>query len=698
MGRLKAYVQVLLPSGQVASSAHDRLGDWQDALATAWDQAASQVLLDAGFTRLGDEAVRGLLSGRGAGIYLTPAAWGVRPDGWLDEVEVVAGAQRIYRAVVSSMAVGKPDDSAEPEAMATDRPGGRPRGRPRKDASALPAQAARAFASFSGYLDFMWAFLPESDRDVVRRRLGWSGAVETMEEIGRGRTPAVSRARIGQIELRALKELRALPETAALVARLRAVVSGSAAAVPLSGLPQLDGWFDSGPIGQPWFPRLVRALSEKTLDVVEVGDRQFLVPMDRSEWAGLVQAARPLLRDAARDEALVPEVEARLAGLLADGMGKYAGLLMEAAGGDDLQVATDAEGGPRLVAYGRGAREIVKVVLFMAEEPLHRDEILARARAYSSHDVTDATILNAISEAGLLLAYGYHGHRRHVPLDDEEMATVVMAAEEVVLGAPSGRQWSSQEIISAIEALDLFDGERLDAYILGACLRHRGTRLVDLGRGVWRGGEEAAGGRLFIRDFIIGLLREKGRPLTTEEIKEEIREQRGLSATFQIQPRDPLFRIGTATWGLIDRDLPLGLAELDVYLDAIKAQLVRSGEGIYVGEIPAALEQVGLAVEWILDPELFLTLAQRRDDMRVTHSRYIVLSDWEDERRVMPPAAVLLAIEQNPGRSSVELAAAASGFAKREIAPVQVRSLVNNLGYEFDRRQGEWRPEGEQVE
>lgn len=692
MGLLKAYVQVLLPSGQVESSGHERLGEWQDALAAAWDRAATHVLLDAGFSRLEDGDVRRLLDGKSGGIYLTPGALGVRPPSWMEEVEPVAGSPSIYRAVVSPVAAECDAEQVPPVVQVTERP----RGRPPKAAPGAAPVARREFASLSGCLEFMWASLPESDRDVLQRRLGWSGPAQTMDEIGKSRKPEITRARVGQIEQRALKGLRGLPETKAMIDRLEAVVAGCAEPVPLTDLGRLDMWFESGPVQQPWFPRLVRALSGKSLDVVEVEGRSFVLPMDRSAWSALVHEAKPGLRAAAQEETAVIEVEARMARLLPDGMEKFARLLMQAAGGADLQFANDAEGEARLVAYGRGAREIVKAVLFMADEPLHRDEILARARARSSHDVTDGTILNAIADAGLLLARGHYGHRRHLPLDDEEMSAVVMAAEEVVMASSSARQWSGQEILAAIHEQGLFDAERLDPYILGACLRHLGTRLVDLGRGVWRAGGDDVGGRLFIREFIIGLLREKGRPLTTAEIKEEIQAQRGLSPTFQIQPRDPLFRLGTATWGLIDRDLPLGLGQLESYLDAIKARLLRSGEGIHSSEVPGILQASGLDVDWLVDPELFLTLAQRRDDMRVTHSRYIVLSNWEDERRVMPASAVLLAIEQDPRQSAADLAKAASGFAKRDISPVLVRSLVNNLGYEFDRQRGEWRPESGQ--
>jgi hypothetical protein len=96
-------------------------------------------------------------------------------------------------------------------------------------------------------------------------------------------------------------------------------------------------------------------------------------------------------------------------------------------------------------------------------------------------------------------------------------------------------------------------GGRLTPYVLNFALKDS-ELLVDLRRMVWGLGAawlEGAASRVDVRTAVIALLREHGSPMTTDEIRERLREVRGVSQTFQIHPSGPLVRVGTGLWGLV---------------------------------------------------------------------------------------------------------------------------------------------------
>lgn len=681
---LSAYVHSLFAGGHVANRQAAQPDDWQAALEAAYAEGARHVLLDAGFDALADDAVQALLGSLPPGIYLTAAALHVRPAGWWPQVGLVDGSPHLFRADLPQ--------PVSPGAGPAPLPVQRRRGRPRKHP--LPTGLAPAIAEaqprdLAHYLEQAWARLGEHDRDILHARLGVDGEPRTLEQIAQLRIPEVSRERIRQLEQRALKTLRELPASAHLLRRLRTLIRSDQPLLPMQQLQQRDPWFTASISTHPWFEKLVRALAESEIDTIEHDGQAILVPFPLAHWQHCVQQARTLLHRLSHEDCLLSQATEQVGHLLEDRHGTFRPLLWQAAGGDQVQCATGPDGQQRVVAMGQGAKELVKVVLFEASEPLHRDQVVQLVRARTQRDISDMSITNALPDVGVLMARGHYGLRRHLPYSDEQIDALVEAAESLVLSAPVARQWSTEEICRAVRDEGLFEGE-LDPYLLGACLRLHGTRLIDLKKGVWEPADGALGGRIMIRDFIVDLLQEMGRPLSTEELKNALRERRGLAATFQIQPRDPLVRLGKAVWGLIDRDLPVPVASLGPYVDTLLAHLRRSGEGLHVSEVLAILGKAGLDVSWVEDAELFFALAQRRSQMRVTPARYLALSEWSDERRLTPTAAIRLAVAEDPMRPAAAIAADASARARRDIGVDAVRYILNNCDYTYDRTSGSW--------
>lgn len=681
---LSAYVHSLFAGGHIACRQAAQPEDWQAALHAAYAEGARHVLLDAGFEPLGEDHLQALLSPLSPGIYLTAAALHVRPPGWWPQVGLVDGAPHLFRADIPT--------AAPVTGNAGPLPVQRRRGRPRKHPlpSGQPSPGSDASPTdLEDYFQQAWARLGSHDLEIVHARLGLHGEPRTLEQIAQLRVPEVSRERIRQLEQRALRSLRELPATAHLLRRLRSLIRSDPSVLALEQLHQRDTWFDLATCVQPWFEKFLRAIADGEIDTVEVEGRAILVPFPLSHWQQCVVQARTLLHTLTLQDCPLEQAQEQLGQLLEERHAAYRPLLWQAAGGETVQTAAGPDGRLRVVAMGQGAKELVKVVLFEAAEPLHRDQVVALVRARTQREISDMSITNALPDVGVLMARGHYGLRRHLPYNDEQITALVEAAESIVLGAPVARQWSTEEICRTVREEGLFDGE-LDPYLLGASLRLQGTRLIDLKKGVWEPADGALGERIMIRDFIVELLQEEGQPLSTEELKNALRERRGLAATFQIQPRDPLVRLGKALWGLIDRDLPVPASALGPYVDRLEDELRRTGEGVHVSEVIQILQKAGLDVAWVEDAELFFALAQRRPHMRVTPSRYLALSDWSDERRLTPTAAIRQAVAADPMRPATAIAADASLRARREIGVDAVRYILNNCDYSFDRTSGSW--------
>lgn len=570
----------------------------------------------------------------------------------------------------------------------------RPRGRPSKATaierrnSEVEEQSAPAFSSLKEFVGHLWTRLEADELEILQGRWGYVGKVLTLDEIGRSR--GVSRARIGQIEGRAItNKLRMWPRVNAMLARLQGLESQRNLPIPLGDLFMFDSWFDHESTSDHGFRHMLKALSNERICVVDIEEIPYLMPFTRKQWEAHVSEARALLSDLAKIDSLITDVDDHLSKILPLSASKYAGLLTS--GISELQIARGKDDQMHLVAYGDGVKELLKVVLFEAEEPLHLTEIVKRVRDRSPRDYATSVITNGLPGVGLILGRGAYGLRHHIPLSDAEIAELVLAAEEVVL-SDVARQWSTTELCYEVTARGLFANDALDKYILGACLRSHSRNLADVGRGVWAGtGGLGTNDRIQIRDRILQLLVDAGRPLSTEELKASLVATRGLTATFQIQPRDPLFRLGTARWGLLDRDLEIPISDTVEHLDELKAELLRTGKGIHVSEVIAVLKQAGLNVSWIHDPEILLALATRNRSMKVTQSRYLCLPDWPNEQRVLPAQAVLDAFTVSPRSGSDDLALIASANAERPITSDVVRGVMNDNDYRFDRSEGVWK-------
>jgi hypothetical protein len=157
-----------------------------------------------------------------------------------------------------------------------------------------------------------------------------------------------------------------------------------------------------------------------------------------------------------------------------------------------------------------------------------------------------------------LLGRGTYGVDRHLP-KAEILQRVSDEAEDIVASGPRGRQWHASEILSALVERDSSDlsEESVNKYIVDIALRKSGD-LKRLGRMIWKEVDTSDDvSRIDVRQAVISLLQQAGRPLQTDEIRQRLIALRGVNEHFQIATVDPVLRVGVGLWGLNDRDISI---------------------------------------------------------------------------------------------------------------------------------------------
>lgn len=423
-----------------------------------------------------------------------------------------------------------------------------PDGDSRPSAFTAYTEAETGRESFLSGLHAISSMLNDMQKEVWQGRLGLSRDAMTLSELGA--RLQVSRERIRQIEAQIYRLVARHPFLELLAAHLDSALDGRQTALMLQDLPDIDPWFASDtPLERP-LSALLENLLPNRFGVYVVEEKQAVSQLPVEGWRQAHAAARGLLEEAAKEQSLEADVRSKCDQLLA-GQGQE---LRDALWNEVTSSCLWANrpGEPRrLVSLGDGIRAVILTVLESAEAPLHFAEIHRRMELIRpGHDLR--YVQNVVHEIGVLFERGTYGLPRHCPLGREALLQVRLEVETLMMAGDEFRQWHSSELCQALIEHGLgFEGQ-LTPYIVNFALRDSDW-LVDLRRMVWglaTAWQEGAASRVAVRDAVIALLQEHGRPMSTDEIRERLSETRGVGQIFQIHPSGPLVRIGTGIWGL----------------------------------------------------------------------------------------------------------------------------------------------------
>lgn len=421
-------------------------------------------------------------------------------------------------------------------------------------------------------------------RDILTRRMGLNCAPETLNEIGD--RYGVTRERIRQIESKCLKRLARRDVWDDLLAdKLKHLLADREFPLPLIGVEALDPWFAGAGRHRHAMKYLIENMTEAGVGFVEVGGVDYLSFLNQEAWLALVASAQKLIaggvelgwteEDCRHNvRALVPSDAREFNSLLWDDVSRWCQF-------------TDNTPDRRLIAYGRGANQIVEAILAQSDEPVHFSEIPALVTARGGRRMDERRAHSAAAEVGYLFGRGRYGTLNHVAATRQQWELIADEAAEIIDDGPSDRQWHTSELLVALADRGIDVPEGFDKYHLDIVLKVRGD-LHSLGRMVWTN-QDGAGqnARVDIRQAIIAILRDAGEPLSTSELRQRLIAVRGINQGMQLHATDPLIKLDSQIWGLNDRDLSIKRAEQPAFLDMVVARLQSAGRPIHISECEA---------------------------------------------------------------------------------------------------------------
>ncbi len=548
--------------------------------------------------------------------------------------------------------------------------------------------------SFASALDEVLEMLEEREKRVLSLRMGVDGAARTLEAIGE--IMGVTRERVRQIEAKALGRVAVMvPQwTTWLGSRLDRMLDGREDPLPLVGLDALDPWFRSAADMET---SLKYALShfqgEQRHWLLRIEGQVYVTGIDEETWSAAGRKAKGLLASHVKDGPALAEGPARwLVESLLIGRGEELRPLLWKSVTQWANFSVLTGGERLLVSVGQGAENVVEAVLMESARPLHYEEI-SRLCAERGRPVEVRRAHNAAAKVGFLLARGVYGLDKHVPLNDEERATVLSEAENLLVENAT-KHWHAVEICDGLEERGLDFGGRLTNHVVNYVLRSS-RHLVYLGRMVWAAKSTGVRGiphRIDVWQAMASMLEANEGPMRTEEIRGRLSRDRGLGETFQLHERDPVVRVDEGTWGLLWRDIPFSEEEAADIVAEMEGVMRARGEGLHVTEIVGSLSRTAGVASRARSPVLLVSLARRSGRMKSGAGGYVYPSDWEGPNRMCANEAVARALAETgaAGARITDIAKRAAVLLGRDIPNVVAGSMVVAAGGVYDAATGRW--------
>jgi hypothetical protein len=532
------------------------------------------------------------------------------------------------------------------------------------------------------------AAFDERERDILVRRMGLRAKAETLQEIGDDYD--ITRERIRQIEAKSLEKLaRAAFWNDLLITKLEGMLLGREFPLPILGLEALDRWFDGIGKSPSALKYILSNICEGRVSVVRIEGIDYVGQIKQEEWQDAMREGRRILASSLGEDRSEEHCRMLVGNLIAETSREFRGLLWQKVS-ILCHFIVEEDGKRMLASYGRGADHVVEAVLLDAERPLHYTEIATRAAQRSGKTIDLRRIRNAAAATGILLGRGVYGLEHHIKLSDEDSVIIRDELEQAVVDGPDGRQWHNYELLALVSERDLPGAARMDKYLIDVVLRPS-LLLQRLGRMTWAKSDISLTGssnRIDIRQGIISLLQQSGRPLTSNEIRQRLIALRGVNEHFQISASDSIVRVGTGWWGLNDRDIPLKRAEQPAVIEHLINTLQLRNSGIHISEI-AALTKEKNAHD--VSPETLFSIAAQDARLQASSAQFLFLREWGDARRETISSAVVACLQQkSEGLSIEEIVARVQTRTQRPCDKRTISSCLQAIEAQFDPISERW--------
>jgi hypothetical protein len=491
------------------------------------------------------------------------------------------------------------------------------------------------------------SLLKDNARLVLEYRTGYKEPVKTLEEVGN--IIGVSRERIRQIQKKNIEKTITTEYWDDCIAiKIGELLLNRKQPLYLEMLEIEDDWF-AGFIGNyQHLAAIIELFTENEIRLIKIDGAIAVTRISQEDWDNMLLNFRKSLRQKANEHVWTRyDIELTLKASLDEKGATELFPLLWMTFSEMMIFEEHSPGEEILISYGKTLNSATLAVLHQAESPLHFSLIAERVCQQFGKTVTDSQVNSCLHKVGAkLFDRGIYGLPHFNPISESTCEHLRVVVETITYSSQLMKQWHTTEFMTLLEGKFPALPKELNQYILNMILESS-KKLTYLNKNVWARADsvQSSRDRVDMADAFTKILEDSGRPLKGVEIKEKLKEIRGVPENLQLQPSERMILVGPDTWGLIERDIGGAEDSNKQKLDAIFSYLSGSQKGIHVSEVSECL------ASYNFDPNettsyALLNLAQRDERFFLGRAMFLGLSDWgEDVRRLNYSQAVRKILE-----------------------------------------------------
>ncbi|WP_068714522.1 sigma factor-like helix-turn-helix DNA-binding protein [Vibrio tritonius] len=540
------------------------------------------------------------------------------------------------------------------------------------------------------YFESTLSKLKDKDRMVIELRTGFQGPALTLQATGK--EIGVTRERVRQIQKKNIdKIIREESWDDVIAVKVGQILATRTEPLYLEMLELEDEWFKGFISNYEHLAAILEIFSEQKIRVIKINGFKIVTRISQDEWEQAVSYLRKSLKDKAEEKLwqrrdievlIMSQLESVGALELNNLLFNEFNELLQFTGDDDNAI---------LVSYGKSAESAVAAVLEQAESPLHYSEVAIRATEQLGKKVDERRAQNALQAQGAkLYGRGMYGLERFNPISERMCNNIRLVVKKMMYEGPLKRQWHSSGLLKALQEKFPSLPEELDTYILNIILE-KDEQLTYLNRMVWARSDsnQSPEDRIDMAEAFTKFLEENGAPMKGSELRDTLREFRGVGEIQQIQPNDRMIQVGPDLWGLVERDIGSTEEEISKALDCLEAYLNKTQKGIHVSEVDGVLKCTDLTN--YPEPYTLLNLAQRDKRFHLVKAMFLGLASWGDDVRRMNFTQAVKWLSEHMSRPMTigEINLKISEVTGLNVDGTVTGLLLNN-GFKFDKVVKKW--------
>jgi hypothetical protein len=534
--------------------------------------------------------------------------------------------------------------------------------------------------------------IKKTQADVLEMRLGLVSEDKTLQQVGE--VMGVTRERVRQMESVGRRDILSVLDLREMMReRLDRIRDGMEIPLLVQNLSNYDSWFN-GIEDRPWLidnffgifgVGTYRVHKFDNLSIVSLGDSGFLDT--------IIRTTRDFVKNSVKDGISRAVVRKRVS----DFVSATTPELIEFIFAESVKNARFIGEPPndKLVSYGLGIDSSVAAILHSSDVPLRVEQVTLKMKNEFGQVSGVNQVRNSCASMCFLYAPSTFGFRKHLELSDEEIASVAEYAVDLLEAGTKGRQWHSREILAEIPEFQTEFSLPLNQYTLGICLELSG-KFNCLGRMVYSLRDEHNSGsktkRIEFSQFIEAVLDRSPTPMKSDEIIQQVSNDRGLSSFSQILPLGRIVSTDRSTWGLLDKHLGLSDRDYAVLVEEVVSILRAKGIGLTEEELVAELPKDSLANRFSDNPYIIFALCTKSKKCKKDDD-FLYLREWDEPRRMTMRGAVLQVISSMPsdGLAIKDIVSKTIQLYGKDLVKENIYTVMRNTGAIYDEDTGTWR-------